>query len=611
MYSGININQIDMTTLGQDNAKEPTKFTISYKKTKPIDLEEWAKTADTDINPYKVNNLQQYNPLYDSFFELNDQNYNSISLNHKYHVQNLNTVVDLQTQETKNTPVFVKFSPLLDPIRYMVGKYDVEDEKVRTLPILAETEGHESLPKIKSANNASYIDNFFSFLTSTLLNHHGFQHGLDYYGSYLGIQERFKMNVQDDLEYLNNSDFFTKNIGKLITLENYTLDQEYANFGSRGNKGRLHLSESVLPLDSIIDFSQDTEQTPNKPMTDSELDNIIEQVFQEEKQVTDSIALTLDELVYDRANTSTKTHQTSSSENTSNNSQVNYSTDGSDNEDEVWETESESNSEEEEEEEEDEEDEEEEEEKETFAYIHNFPVQMICLEKCEGTLDELFVKNKINPDNGASALFQIIMMLITYQKAFHFTHNDLHTNNIMYKKTDQEFLYYCYNSTYYKVPTYGYIYKLIDFGRGIYKYQDKPFCSDSFANGGDASTQYNCEPFLNKNKPRLEPNYSFDLCRLGCSIYDFIIEEDMEYKSLDELQKTIWRWCLDDNKKNVLYKKNGEERYPNFKLYKMIARTVHNHTPQEQLAFPFFNQFIVANIDANSCMNIDAIPVYV
>jgi hypothetical protein len=85
----------------------------------------------------------------------------------------------------------------------------------------------------------------------------------------------------------------------------------------------------------------------------------------------------------------------------------------------------------------------------------------------------------------------------------------------------------------------------------------------------------------------------------------------MEYKSLDELQKTIWRWCLDDNKKNVLYKKNGEERYPNFKLYKMIARTVHNHTPQEQLAFPFFNQFIVADIDANSCMNIDAIPVYV
>ena len=36
-------------------------------------------------------------------------------------------------------------------------------------------------------------------------------------------------------------------------------------------------------------------------------------------------------------------------------------------------------------------------------------------------------------------------------------------------------------------------------------------------------------------------------------------------------------------KKNILYKKNGEERYPDFKLYKMIARTVHNHTPEAQL----------------------------
>ena len=34
-------------------------------------------------------------------------------------------------------------------------------------------------------------------------------------------------------------------------------------------------------------------------------------------------------------------------------------------------------------------------------------------------------------------------------------------------------------------------------------------------------------------------------------------------------------------KKNILYKKNGDERYPDFKLYKMIARTVHNHTPEK------------------------------
>jgi hypothetical protein len=45
----------------------------------------------------------------------------------------------------------------------------------------------------------------------------------------------------------------------------------------------------------------------------------------------------------------------------------------------------------------------------------------------------------------------------------------------------------------------------------------------------------------------------------------------------------------------LLYKNNGDERYPDFKLYKMIARHVHNHTPQAQLERSEFKQFIVKN----------------
>ena len=128
--------------------------------------------------------------------------------------------------------------------------------------------------------------------------------------------------------------------------------------------------------------------------------------------------------------------------------------------------------------------------------------------------------------------------------------------------------------------------KIIDFGRSIYKFKGRTYCSDSFAPGGDAATQYNCEPYYNDNKPVIEPNYSFDLCRLGCSIYDFIIDDE-EYEDMNELQKIINKWCTDDNNANILYKKNGSERYPEFKLYKMIARTVHKHTPQKQLDYMF------------------------
>jgi hypothetical protein len=64
----------------------------------------------------------------------------------------------------------------------------------------------------------------------------------------------------------------------------------------------------------------------------------------------------------------------------------------------------------------------------------------------------------------------------------------------------------------------------------------------------------------------------------------------------------------------MLYKNNGVERYPDFKLYKMIARCVHNHTPQAQLERPEFDTFSkftgdIKNI--NEIINIDKIPSHI
>ena len=118
---------------------------------------------------------------------------------------------------------------------------------------------------------------------------------------------------------------------------------------------------------------------------------------------------------------------------------------------------------------------------------------------------------------------------------------------------------------------------------------------------------------MDNDKPRLDPNYSFDLCRLGCSLYDFVIDDDVPIGEYDEFQQIIYNWCLDDNNKNILYKKNGEERYPNFKLYKMIARTVHNKTPDDQLSTPIFKQYIVESgqhTSTDMCINIDLLPEY-
>jgi hypothetical protein len=164
------------------------------------------------------------------------------------------------------------------------------------------------------------------------------------------------------------------------------------------------------------------------------------------------------------------------------------------------------------------------------------------------------------------------------------------------------------------VPTHGRIFKIIDFGRAIYRFQDKVFCSDSFAPSGDAYSQYNCEPFFNESKPRLEPNYSFDLCRLGCSLYDFVTDDDEGgAEGNNPVDTLIKKWCSDDDDKNVVYKKNGQERYPNFKLYKMIARTVHGHSPKSQLTSPVFASFVQSGktLDRDGIViNIDEIPKY-
>ena len=619
-------------------SQESTKFKLNYRKTRAIDLDEWVNaTMDASQNsPYKIAKLQQYNPIYSQFFELTEQNYDSISLNHKHQICGLNSVLNTETNSIETKPVFTKFSPLIDPMRYMIGKdlsgkdkdLSVKDKdlSVKDKDLSSETKDITTildkpsildfeLPKYsittKDSNTVPNTDAFFSFLTSSLLNHHNFKNCIDYYGSYIGIQEKFRINIEDDLEYLHNSDFFMQNIGTLFTLENYSPHNDFANFGSRGNKLKIQVSDTEdidISADSIDEFATIDEYELNVNTS-----NDIIHELTEFELLTD----------HDNADISEKTPKNTSncsysSDDSSSNSNLNYSTDEEEQEQEEtqqeeepqqedddtkWATDSESSSSS------SSSSQDYDPEKETHAYIHNFPVQMICLEKCDGTFDELFVKQLINPENGASALFQIIMTLILYQKTFHFTHNDLHTNNVMFMNTDQEFLYYTYNDVHYKVPTYGRIFKIIDFGRAIYKYQDKQFCSESFAHGGDAATQYNCEPYFNKNKPRLEPNYSFDLCRLGCSIFDFIIDDDESYNDMDDLQKTIHRWCLDDSKKNILYKKNGEERYPNFKLYKMIARTVHHHTPQEQLEFPLFKQYMVADSNVDS-MNIDVIPEY-
>ena len=579
---------VRITVASGGEVKASHQYPLYYHKSKMIDMKEipypYPHLSSKETLADSIQNPQMYLPIYQRFFELNDNNYQSISLNHQYHIKNLQEITTL-THSSSSSPiqpanVFIKYSPLLDPIKYMVGKYNLDDPATKNLPTIHSTES-DTHPKILSTSNASYVDGFFYYLTSVLRNQHNFVHGIDFYGSYLGIQDNFKVNIEEDLEYLSKSPFFIQNIGKLMILENYNQENSpFSHTGSRGYHPTVSIDQSDLgeQIDlGIIDIV-------SGPVVSSELDASVPLA---EKEIVVDVTPLLESdddeenLPLDTNNDSDDDSDDSKSEHSSEDilSDKENEEKGGDEEDDDddWETEDE--------------DEDEHDSPEAVAYIHDFPVQMIFLEKCHGTMDELLT-NQMSAEEARSALFQIIMILLVYQKLFKFTHNDLHTNNIMFIHTDLAFLKYKYRNHIYCVPTYGRIFKIIDYGRSIYKYSKLCFCSDSFAPGGDASTQYNCEPFFKSSKPRLNPNMSFDLCRLGCSIFDFLFDDnDMDTVVNDDLKRTIQRWCTDDDGKNVLYKRNGSERYPGFKLYKMIARTVHQHTPESQLTDSWFKIF--------------------
>ena len=611
-------------------------ISVNYQKRKNVNLFNKFQTNKV-IN---LSSIQNYIPIYDRFFSLNSTNFNSINLNHKWHLsdikdhknnnieddrvfycklKNINEDEDL----TNSQKVFFKMAPLLDPYKYLVGKYNHNDNNLFNLPSFDNS--IKIHPKIADSNNSSYIDGFFSYLTSKTLHEHNFLHGLDYYGSFLAIKNEYKIDIIDDLDYLIQSDFFNKQQNILFKVEDYThliTNNEItqlvplkistslkSNFSIKSIDESLF--ENIFELNNEISLSLDDVKNMKVELEDITHSNEFDIKNQKKTETLKSgsscssrTSHTNDDDLSDLDNKNDSVEETISkhSGSASDAGSKNSDSDPDSNSDSDLNSDFDC-------------------EEETLTLIFpKFPVQVICMEHCENTFDNLIINNELKEEEWFSALMQIIMTLITYQKMFSFTHNDLHTNNIMYVSTNKKFLYYVYKKKTYKVPTFGKIYKIIDFGRAIYKFNGKIFCSDSFQNGGDAATQYNTEPYFNDKKPRLEPNFSFDLCRLACSIFDYVIEDfDMiknltsPQNELSSLIKIIIDWCLDDNGINVLYKNNGVERYPDFKLYKMIARYVHKHTPIAQLDRPEFSKFIILNKSlpkSEHIINIDDLPCY-
>tara|TARA_Y100000992_G_scaffold292649_1_gene250384 strand:+ start:1458 stop:3194 length:1737 start_codon:yes stop_codon:yes gene_type:complete len=551
-----------------------------------------------------VKQPQNYNPIYDTLFDLTPSTANAIQLNQKFMLQKLlakendsiyNAVVyNNRNNETKEVPVFFKYSPLLDPVKFMMGKYEDSDITIPTFGIVKDT-------KIYHTNNSAYVDGFFNFLTSQLLQQYHFIHGIEFYGSFIGLKHGFKVNIEEELSMIYQSDYYQLHKDTKIKLLGNIDDYLYQETDSRNYKHKLSIqSNSSLKSNLSIEIMDEelnelflpnttTDSVTIEPLTEHNLSAHNNENVELGNASNSSATISSS----DCSSRSSITHDENSESDSRSHSGSDSGSDTGSHSSSSVSTISTSEA--------------------LHAEIDVFPVNMIAIEKCDMTFDKYIVKEDVSNAELCAALMQIIMTLITYQKCFKLTHNDLHTNNVMISPTEKEHIVYQYDNKYYKVPTFGKVYKIIDFGRAIYTYKDRTYYSDSFSKEGDATTQYNCEPYYNDTKPMVEPNYSFDLCRLACSLFDLIIDEDKDLKELqDPLCKVIADWCTDDKGRNVLYKSDGEERYPGFKLYKMIARTVHNHVPHKQLERDIFSGYRIAKSKVNKktrIVNIDAMIV--
>lgn len=540
---------------------------------------------DKNYYPFRFSHVQSFQPIFNNLFRTprkrerhsNDSPLNRMVLNHPYHVVNDVTVTSVETGQPLHKKVYYKIAPLLSPISYLMGEYgDYTRHKKSLITLPTADNSSFSCSKLRSYHNAGYIDAFFSFLCGQLRHYHGVFSALEFYGTYSAIQEQFRMNVTTtDTDDLESSTFFEQGLGRHFhsTEADIEIGQDdagastFSTHHSRRATSRRKARATTTSPSPDWDSDEESIQSEDDDVEDEVLvSSLTSSPCSKESYSTDDSATVL--TIGPAKIVPRRTKMFSSYESAN-----------------------------------------------EPLFIDKFPVQIIAMEQCDGTLDELMMQNRLpDPEVKRAALFQITAHLTLLQRVFGFTQNDFHSNNVLWIATSFAFLHYCIGGKYYKVPTYGRLFYVADFGRAIFNYGGIVYASDDFFPGGDAEKQYNCEPFYNPNLPRIERNFSADLCRLATSLFEleFLSPSD---EPTNDYQTLIRDWCLDDSGRNVLWTRDGRKRYREFKLYKMISRHVHNHVPEHQITTrPEFKVYQVDEVFTKETtpnfINVGSFPLY-
>ena len=480
----------------------------------------------------------------------------------------------LELTDDRRMPVFVKRIHLLDPISAMEGEYVWPDDGA--LPAPSDL-WKGALAKVNDPMNEAYVDAVFAIIASKLVETGTSPHWCRCYGTYTARAEKYLYNITDEYDSLRVKPWWRRNQRAGL----------FALFKDMDGTA-VETQQSHFLTDGLTDICADDFEE----LEGMDVGSAAKKVEEKEKDSeSEDEPLTLEGETVQLTSPRVRLERMAAG-----------SSDDDDDDDE--------------------------EEIEQFAEFKNFPVQVTLLEHADGTMDELLDDENDGGDTDEMTkearwgawLFQVIAALTEAQYMFGFVHNDLHTNNVMWSNCDKSHIYYkVHKGTsewLMRVPTYGKLMKIIDFGRASFHLPDPAgfFISDAFYPGNDAATQYNCEPFYDPTEgKKVEPNPSFDLCRLAVSLLESLYPDrpaavspvrimtkegaKIYSETVSPVYNMLWEWLQDDANKNVLRSPNGEERYPDFDLYRALAAEVHRAVPSRQLERPLFAAYRCAESD--------------
>ena len=400
--------------------------------------------------------------------------------------------------------------------------------------------------RLQSPHTAAYV----GALTSSLLSLSGCQHFPTVYGVYASIAHAYLLDISDDYEDIADRPWFMNNVGKTFQLKLRPLPGADTFTHTRSQRHGIALGDDLeLDVEDIdvahVEDVAPAECTPEYSAPEHDESNCTESSEEDVFEI-DSCKC------------------------------------------------------------EDDEDESEcDEEPESFAWVTfpDVPVVTTVMDVCEGTFYDLLERDPVHLH---AFVCQLVMALAYAQRAFGFVHNDLHGNNVMYTKTDQEYLYYKHSGVCYRVPTYGILIKVIDFDRAALSVRltgmkdPRFFMSSQFQVDEEAAGQYNMEPFYTSTHARIPLNPSFDLVRFATSLFWDLFPLGPDHAYDHPLFEMFKHWMTLPDGSSVLYRASHDnhDRYHDFDLYKQIARACANAVPRKELAR--FKTFIIPKLPADA-----------